>query len=115
MAKANIEIQNLTRSCNELLIMGSLVSGRKHGYEIAILLEEKSEGQFRFNHGTLYPILHNLEKKGLIKGEWKQEVSRRKRKYYSLTSRGRRFADSRLKAWHEFSDRFFTIAGELEQ
>lgn len=115
MTKASVEIQNLTRSCNEVLILGSLAGGRKHGYEIAILIEEMSSGQFRFNHGTLYPILHKLEKVGLIKGVWKREGAKRRRKYYSLTARGRRHARDQVEAWHEFTGRFFEIAGELEQ
>jgi len=115
MARAAVEIQNLTRSCNEVLILGSLAGGRKHGYEIAILIEEKSRGEFRFNYGTLYPILHKLEKEGLIRGVWKREGAKRKRKYYSITARGRRYARIQLEAWREFAGRFFEIAGGLEQ
>ena len=56
------EIQNLTKNCNEALILAILSKEKKHGYQIALELEERSEGLFKFNHGTLYPILHKLEK-----------------------------------------------------
>lgn len=61
-----IDIQSLSRSCNEVLILSVLSSGPHHGYQLALELEEKSQGAFRFQHGTLYPILHKLEKSGLI-------------------------------------------------
>ena len=77
-----IEIQNLSKHCNESLILSILLPGEKHGYQLALELEEKSNGLFKFNHGTLYPILHKLEKENLIKGFWEQEGPKRKRKYY---------------------------------
>ncbi len=114
MAKKHLAIQNLTRNCNEILILGSLAGGRMHGYEIALSIEEKSKGHFPFNYGTLYPILHKLEKEGYIKGTWKLEGPKRKRKYYSLTARGRRYASATLEAWRDFTEQFFEITAELE-
>ena len=64
-----VEIQNLTKNCNEILILSILHRSKKHGYQLALEIEEKSEGRFKFNHGTLYPILHKLEKEGIIKSE----------------------------------------------
>ena len=61
-----VEPQELSRSCNELLVMAALDRGVIHGYQLAVEIEERSEGVFRFNHGTLYPILHRLEEKGLV-------------------------------------------------
>ena len=78
MSKLVFEIQNLTKNCNEALILSSLLSEKKHGYELAVDIEKKSDGLFKFNHGTLYPILHKLEKEGLINGIWKQEGPKRK-------------------------------------
>jgi len=75
-----VEIPNLTKNCNEILILAVLFKEKKHGYQIALEIEEKSDGLFKFNHGTLYPILHKLEKEGLIKGTWKQEGPKRQRK-----------------------------------
>ena len=77
-----IEVHNLTKSLNETLILSILVNEKLHGYQLALEIEKKSDGLFKFNHGTLYPILHKLEKQGLISGSWKQEGPKRKRKYY---------------------------------
>ncbi len=106
------DIQSLSRSCNEALILSTLSSGPHHGYKIALELELNSGGAFRFKHGTLYPILHKLENEGLIRGDWLEEESRRKRKSYRLTAAGRQRLELQREAWAEFFDRFFTVVGE---
>ena len=55
--------------------------------QIALDVEEESNGLFQFRHGTLYPILHRLEDEGLIRGTWSKDGGRRK-KVYTLTSAG---------------------------
>lgn len=88
VAEPVVEAQNLTKSCNEALILACLTPGPKHGYKLALEIEQRSEGAFKFNHGTLYPILHKLEKNGLIEGRWSNDGQRRKRKRYTITRRG---------------------------
>ncbi len=101
-----VDIQNLSRSCNRILILSTLSSGPHHGYQLAIEIEEKSDGAFRFQHGTLYPILHKLEREGLIRGDWMVERSRRRRKSYRLTEAGDQYLQEQTAGWHEFLDRF---------
>ncbi len=50
---------------------------------------------------TLYPLLYNLEVKGLISGTWSTSESGRKRKYYALTTKGAAHLEERRKQWHE--------------
>jgi PadR family transcriptional regulator PadR len=109
------EIQNLTKHCNEALILAILSLEKKHGYQIALELEGKSKGLFKFNHGTLYPILHKLEKDKLIKGTWKNEGPKRKRKYYTLTAKGKKYTEALLYEWEKFSGQFFHIVGDAEK
>jgi DNA-binding PadR family transcriptional regulator len=113
MKTSDFEISNLTRNCNEMLILSTLFREKKHGYQLALEIEERSSGYFKFNHGTLYPILHKLEKEGKIKGAWKQEGPKRKRKYYSLTVKGRKYAIDQLAEWREFFRRLDEIIGEV--
>ena len=113
LSRNPIEIQNLTRICNETLLLAVLGEGGKHGYQLAIEIEERSCGEFRFRHGTLYPILHQLEKEGLIRGRWRKED--RKRKVYSITARGRRRLAVQKSAWGRFFRSFTGIAGEIER
>ena len=82
-----INTQTFGRQLNELLILASLRGGAKHGYQIALDAEERSGGSFELQHGTLYPILHRLEKQRLIRGRWTEEGGRR-RKVYELTHAG---------------------------
>jgi DNA-binding PadR family transcriptional regulator len=114
MSEATFEVQALTKSCNEALILAILAGGKKHGYQLALELEERSEGFFRFNHGTLYPILHKLEKDGLIRGAWSDEERGRRRRSYALTAKGRRYFAGQVAAWGRFFTRFAEIVGELE-
>ena len=109
-----VEIHTLTRSCNEALILAVLATGPHHGYQLALALEAKSGGEFRFPHGTLYPILHRLEKEGLIAGVWQEEGSKRKRKSYTLTPAGSRLVAGQAAAWRRFFERFFAILKEVE-
>jgi len=108
-----LEIQSLTRQCNETLVLFILADGDKHGYQLSLEIEERSDGLFRFNHGTLYPILHKLEKDGWIRGTWARGGSKRRRKLYALTAKGRRHAAAQREAWQRFFDAFFGIVGEM--
>jgi DNA-binding PadR family transcriptional regulator len=108
-----IEVQNLARHCNEDLILAILGTGMKHGYQLALEIERRSGSYFKFNHGTLYPILHKLEKDGVIRGAWRKEGSQRKRKCYTLTKKGRRYARAQLEAWKRFYDSFFEIMSTI--
>jgi PadR family transcriptional regulator PadR len=111
MTHPTIETQNLTKSSNEALILASLARGPKHGYQLALDIEERSRGVFRFNHGTLYPILHKLEKDGLIEGEWSGEDGGRRRRSYRLSERGRHVEIELISQWRAFVDRFFEMLG----
>ena len=77
---------NLSKQINQLLVLSVLRSGPGHGYQIALSVEESTHGRFSFQHGTLYPILHRLEKRGLVRGEWDEGA--RRRKTYHLTADG---------------------------
>lgn len=84
-----LDIQAFAKGINELLVLAVLNEGPKHGYQIALDLERRSDGLFSLQHGTLYPILHRLEREGRIVGEWSRGGGRR-RKEYTLTEAGRR-------------------------
>lgn len=114
MPRKALETQNLSRGLNEALLLASLADGPRHGYQIALEIEEKSGGAFRFRHGTLYPILHKLEKDGLIKGSWSEEGPRGKRKAYALTRKGKRHAREQREAWRDLFASVFAVLGEEE-
>jgi PadR family transcriptional regulator PadR len=115
MAEKRVDIQNLTKSCNEVLLLSLLRDGPKHGYQLAVHSESVAGGYFRLQYGTLYPILHKLENQGLIKGVWSDEGPRGKRKSYSLTRRGAAWLEKEKKGWREFVKRYMEIIGEDEE
>lgn len=98
------ESPNLQRMLNEMLILSTLRRGVRHGYQLALEIEERSGGAFAFSHGTLYPILHHLEKEGLIDGEWESGGSRRRKKEYVITDTGTRYLESRWGEWRELHE-----------
>lgn len=107
-----LDPQGLARKCHEALILAALVDGPRHGYQLALDIEQRSNGTFRFNHGTLYPILHALESKGFIDGSWTQPAgSKRRRRQYTLTAAGRDRLDRLRSAWETLFDSLFTVIG----
>lgn len=108
-----IEFHSLARTLNEILILESVRDGPKHGYQIAIGIEERSGGYFSFNHGTLYPILHHLEKQGYIDGDWDDGRGTRRRKEYRLTAAGDGYLRERIAGWRELGERVSDFLGEV--
>ena len=84
----SVDTRSLGKRVNELLVLATLREGPKHGYQIALEVEERSDGTFELQHGTLYPILHRLEEEGVIDGSWSEDG--RRRKEYRLTRSGRK-------------------------
>jgi DNA-binding PadR family transcriptional regulator len=81
--------------------MGVLRSGPAHGYAIIAALRERSKGEFDLAEGTIYPALHRLEQGGLIVSSIETAQGRRRR-IYSLTTRGRREFATQHREWQGF-------------
>jgi PadR family transcriptional regulator, regulatory protein PadR len=74
--------------------------GEMYGYELVEALAAMSQGVLAMGQSTLYPLLYNLEAKGLVKAQWKDGDAARPRKYYTLTERGRGRLASEAKQWN---------------
>ncbi|OBR54778.1 hypothetical protein A6456_35090 [Paraburkholderia tropica] len=93
----------------DLTILAALDKHTMHGYALITHLREVSEGLFDFPEGTIYPVLHGLEQKGLIESEWAVSESGRKRRTYRITDAGRTELAGKAAKWARFSnaiDRF---------
>lgn len=101
----SIDSQSLPRRLNELLILAELSRAPRHGYGVALAIEERSGGYFPFSHGTLYPILHRLEREGLIAGLWSDTESGRPRKEYAVTEAGRTYLSELAEEWRTMTSR----------
>jgi len=96
-----------------VLILGLLSERAMYGYEILQEAERRSAQQFQMKEGTLYPALHQMERSGLLKADWRESESGRPRKYYSLTAKGRRQAQSKREQWESISTALRLILGDL--
>ncbi len=82
-----------------------------YGYEIIKELESRSEGYFRFKEGLIYPRLHELERQGLLRSEWRGEEGSRRRKFYRITDKGRRRLETELRSWQVFAENVNRLLG----
>ena len=97
----------LRKGCLEMAILASLWQSRLYGLEILRALSEKSE--LEVAEGTLYPILSRLKAEGLLESEWVEAEAGHPRKYYWLTSPGRRRAREMAGAWNEFAEKLTVL------
>lgn len=81
------------------MLLGILAEGENYGYALIQRVKELSNGKLEWNEGMLYPVLHRLEREGLITAEWKEGGSSRKRKYYRLTHPGKNAETFEREQW----------------
>jgi len=80
--------KNLFAASAKPIILSLLLSGETYGYQIIKRVRRVSGGALEWSNAMLYPVLHRMEKDGLIRSEWKLSEENRMRKYYILTERG---------------------------
>jgi transcriptional regulator len=85
------------------LVLTVLSEGESYGYEIIRKIKEKSNGQLSFAEGTLYPILKKLEEKGFISSKWYTGENERERKYYKITSKGKKQLAKEKESWQSIN------------
>jgi len=94
--------RELKKGSAELLILSLLEARPRHGYDISKLIEQRSGGTLRFHVASLYPLLYRLENRGWIQGRWVEKAGQRRRRYYRLTSQGRKVLASQRRGWQVF-------------
>ena len=111
MAAIHDDDQTLKRGTAELLILAQLEERPRHGYEIAQQIARRSSGTVSFHAASLYPILYRLERHGLIAGRWIEKAGQRRRRFYRLTTAGRKVLGDRRRAWRTFMQAVQRAAG----
>jgi len=81
------------------IILSILSKDESYGYQIIQEVKKISNGKLAWSEGTLYPVLHKLEKKGLITSTWKVSETNRKRKYYVLSKTGKKTLQTEQQNW----------------
>lgn len=94
--------KELLKGSTPTLVLSVLRYKDLYGYKIIRELEIRSENAFEMSEGTLYPILHALEKEKFLESYW-MEVDGRKRKYYHITKKGISELESKKEEWNSFS------------
>lgn len=95
--------KTLLSGSTPMLILALLKDGDKYGYEMVSELAQRSDNTFQLREGTLYPLLHTLERQGLVKSYTHAAPNGRARKYYRLTVKGQIRLDEKTHQWQEFS------------
>jgi PadR family transcriptional regulator, regulatory protein PadR len=81
------------------IILSILDKSESYGYEIMQSVKELSNNRIEWKEGSLYPVLHKLEKNGLIKSLWKMAENGRHRKYYAINKKGRKALQDEIDNW----------------
>ncbi|MFE5308374.1 PadR family transcriptional regulator [Isoptericola sp. NPDC056605] len=86
------------------LVLGILAEGESYGYAILKRVTELSGGRMQWTDGMLYPLLHRLERLGLVVATWGTSEAGRRRKHYALTPAGRDALAERQEQWSVVAD-----------
>ena len=95
-----------------VLILGLLTEREMYAYEMLQEADRRSAQALQLKEGTLYPALHQMERAGLLKAKWRESTAGRPRKYYALTPKGRRHAESKRRQWSSISTAMRAILGD---
>jgi DNA-binding PadR family transcriptional regulator len=91
--------KDLIAASSRPLVLSVLARGENYGYAILRRVRELSGGDLQWSEGMLYPVLHRLEKEGLVTSTWRTADSGRRRKYYALSAKGRRQLEDERDSW----------------
>lgn len=94
---------DLPQGTLDLLLLKTLALEPQHGWAIAQRLHQISSASLTVRQGSLYPALHRLERRGLIKAEWRVSDRGRQAKYYALTRRGRTQLEKGASVWRQLA------------
>lgn len=96
----------------ETLLLAILENGSSYGYKIVQDLNEIAPKHLKMGEGTVYPVLHRLEERGLIQHEWQAGDTGRRRKYYKLTQNGEKALSANRAEWLALSTVMNSILGD---
>jgi transcriptional regulator len=94
---------DLIQGTLDLLILRTVANGPIHGYGIAQRILVTSKELLQVQQGSLYPALHRLERKGVLKAEWRETGNGPMAKFYSLTSAGRTCLRHEKEQWQRYA------------
>ena len=94
---------DLRTGSTAVMVLRLLAEKPMYGYQIVKELQQRSEGYFELEQGTLYPTLHRLENDGLVHSQWEVIAEGPSRKYYHITDQGQMELEKSARQWSDFS------------
>jgi PadR family transcriptional regulator, regulatory protein PadR len=91
----------LLRGTLDMLILRTLMLGPAHGHQIAKHIQRSTDDVLQVEHGSLYPALHRMERKGWLAAKWESGEGKRELKYYRLTAQGKRQLGAEESKWEQ--------------
>ncbi|MCG8372005.1 MAG: PadR family transcriptional regulator [Balneolales bacterium] len=107
--------RELKAASSKPMILSILNKGESYGYEIIQKIEQLSGGEWEWSEAMLYPVLHRLDADGLIQSRWAILENRRKRKYYSLTPKGKEALQVEKQRWMKVHNALVRLWGPSPQ
>jgi PadR family transcriptional regulator, regulatory protein PadR len=104
MSRSHSDRSGLLQGTLDMFILHTLRWGPQHGYGISQAIRAGSNEVFQVETGSLYPALQRLEKRGLVKAEWKTSDNNQRAKYYRLTPSGRKQLTHEESRWTQLVD-----------
>lgn len=103
--------RTLLKGTMPILVLGVLATGEQYGYQMIRSLADSSGGLLTFKEGALYPVLHNLERDGLISSTWEGPEGGRRRRIYAITEPGREALAGRVDEWRMVTQAVDAVIG----
>ena len=117
MNKRSQDRLELLQGTLDMLILRTLRTGPAHGHQIAKHIQRSTDEVLQVEHGSLYPALHRLERKGWVSAKWELAGKDQKRefKYYRLTSAGRRQLATEESRWKRLAGAIARVMWPAEE
>lgn len=87
----------------DLLVLRALAAGPSHGYGVATLVHDRTDGELAIEDAALYQALHRLDRQGLVDAEWRPSENNRRARYYELTAAGRKRLREQTANWRRYT------------
>ena len=110
MSQPDVDTKALQKSSAEMVVLALLEERSRHGYELAKLIESRSDGKMDFHVASLYPLLYRLEAKGWVEGRWVERAGERRRRFYKITLQGKKALAAQRQSWRDFFETLDRVA-----
>jgi DNA-binding PadR family transcriptional regulator len=104
-------IDEAKKGSAEIVILALVEHESHHGYEIAKLIEQRSNGNIRFTLASLYATLYRMEDRGWLRSRWIEKAGQRRRCHYRITEAGRKVLAEQRADWERFVAALGQLAG----